>query len=270
MKKYINTEELRNVQLDILKHVDNFCKENDIKYFLCGGSMIGAVRHHGFIPWDDDIDIMLLREDYEKFISIYSEKDKSEYKLHSLLTDKKYSSTYVKIDNSRTVLKEYVEEPTAEIGINIDVFPVDDLPNNKEAQKKIYKRYGYYRALIDLKNVRFSKERVWYKNLVLLISHLLLKPVSMRKLADLIENNAVKYKGKTSDYCGIVVWGYGLREINYRKNWDDCILVDFEDMKAPIPVGYDNYLTCVYGDYMKLPPEEKRISHHAFEAYWKE
>ena len=84
-----------------------------------------------------------------------------------------------------------------------------------------------------------------------------------------MEKNAVRYRGKNSKYCGIVVWGYGMREINYRSNWDNVKYIIFEDMRAPIPVGYDNYLSNVYGDYMILPPESERRTHHSFFAYWK-
>lgn len=268
MKPIKDIAELRSIQLGILKHVDTFCKDNGIKYFLSGGSMIGAVRHHGYIPWDDDIDLMLLREDYDRLISLYTEKDNSDYKLHHFKLEDNYLKPFVKIDNSKTVLEEYTEEPI-EMGVNIDIFPIDIVPNDKSKQKKMYKRFQLLKALIDLKTVKRSNSRAWYKNLVFSISHFLLRPLPMKTLIYALDKNASKYKGIESDFCGVAVWGYGSKEINQRKNWEEVLEVDFEDTKAPIPAGYDNYLTCVYGNYMQLPPEEKRVSEHRFKAWWK-
>ena len=163
MKQYIEIEELRKIQLDILRHVDDFCKVYKIKYFLCGGSMIGAVRHHGYIPWDDDIDIMLLREDYDKLISLYSKTDNSEYKLHCFNLDKDFLKPFVKIDNSKTVLEEIVADPI-KMGVNIDVFPIDVVPNDKSQQKKMYNRFKLYKTIINLKIIKTSASRIWYKN----------------------------------------------------------------------------------------------------------
>ena len=269
MKPINDIAELRRIQLDILKHVDAFCKENCIKYFLSGGSMIGAVRHHGYIPWDDDIDLMLLREDYDRLISLYTEKDNSEYKLHYFKLEKDYCKSFVKIDNSKTVLVEDTEEPIAEMGVNIDLFPMDIVPNEVSKQKRMYRRFEFYKALIDLKNVRKSNKRSVFKNTILSLSHFLLRPLPMRTLINALERNATKYKGEVTDYCGVAVWGYGMREVNNRRNWDEVLEVDFENTKAPIPAGYDNYLTCVYGDYMQLPSEDKRVSEHIFKAWWK-
>lgn len=268
MKPINDIAELRKIQLDILKHVDAFCKQNGIKYFLSGGSMIGAVRHHGYIPWDDDIDLMLLRDDYERLISLYTKKDNSEFKLHHFKLEKGYLKPFVKIDNSNTILEEYAEDPI-EMGVNIDIFPIDVVPNEKSKQIKMYKRFQLYKNLINIKIIKESTSRAWYKNLLVFISHQLLSFLPMKSLIKALERNAIQYKGTVSDYCGVAVWGYGVKEINLRKNWDDVMEVDFENTKAPIPCGYDNYLTSVYGNYMQLPPEEKRVSEHLFRAWWK-
>lgn len=268
MKYITDIQELRSIQLEILKHVDAFCKKNGIKYFLSGGSMIGAVRHHGYIPWDDDIDLMLFREDYEKLISLYTQTDNSDYKLHYFKYEENYLKPFVKIDNSKTVLEELAEEPI-KMGVNIDIFPIDVVPDDKRKQRRMYNRFQFYKSLIDLKNIKEATTRAWYKNALVFMFHYLLRLVPMKMLISALEKNATKYKGVKSKFCGVAVWGYGAREINLRKNWDEVMEVDFENTKAPIPKGYDNYLTCVYGDYMQLPPEEKRVSEHLFKAWWK-
>jgi lipopolysaccharide cholinephosphotransferase len=254
--------------LNILKHIDSFCAENGIKYFLSGGTMLGAVRHHGYIPWDDDIDIMMLRKDYDHFIKIYSEQNNESYGLRSNIIDSNFPFTFSKIEDKRTLLKENTEEKVV-IGVNIDVFPIDTVPEDIKLQKKMYKKFERLRNFLLLKTISTRKGRFFMKNILLVFSHIILKVVSTSFLIKKIEENAIKYKMESSKYCGVVVWGYGIKEINLLSNWRETVMMKFEDMNAPVPIGYDNYLTSLYGDYMQLPPEEKRITHHSFEAYWK-
>ena len=269
MKKNIGIEELKKIQLDILCHVDVFCKENNIQYFACGGTLIGTVRHHGYIPWDDDIDIMMLRSEYERFMSEYFSKDNSEYKLYNHKILKDYILPFAKIANSKTVIKEPTEY-SLDYGINIDIFPIDKLPDDRNEQVQ---HYAKLKRLIDihgLKLMSVSKERSLFKNIILSASHIVLSPISIEYLNKRIEKLARKYETLADNkYCGISVWGYGTREINLSSNYKSSQIAPFEDTMVPIPVGYDNYLSCVYGDYMKLPPLEKQCSHHIFEAWWK-
>ena len=123
--------------------------------------------------------------------------------------------------------------------------------------------------LLGLKQISINKRRVFYKNCLLFISHIILKPLPLSSIVMRIERNAMKYKDEKSLYCGVAIWGYGMREINLRSNWDEVLYVPFEDMLVPVPKGYDNYLRGIYGDYMQLPPQEKRITHHDFKAWWK-
>ncbi len=269
MEKIEAVEELRNIQLSILQHIDSFCEENNLRFFLSYGTMLGAVRHQGYIPWDDDIDIMMLRDDYERFINEYIQKDKSKYRLHYYKNDKKCPYPFVKIEDSETILIEYSEETADDLGINIDVFPIDVVPENKSLQKKLFAAKSFYHTLIDLKRVAPAVGRSWYKNTVLVMSQVLLRPIPMSFLMRKIDENAKQYQNQKSVYCAVAVWGYGKREINLRSNWEKPIRVKFEHLLMPIPEGYDNYLSCVYGDYMQLPPEEKRITHHRFEIYRK-
>lgn len=269
MNKNIGVEELKAIQLDILRHVDSFCKGNGIQYFACGGTLIGTVRHHGYIPWDDDIDIMMLRSEYEKFMAEYQLKDSSEYKLYNHKISKGYILPFAKIANTKTVIKEPTEY-SLDYGINIDIFPIDKLPDNKEEQSQHYARLKRLIDIHGLKLMSISKERSLLKNIILSVSHIVLSPISIGYLNKRIEKLARKYETLADNkYCGISVWGYGTREINLSSNFNSSQNAPFEDTMVPIPVGYDNYLSCVYGDYMKLPPVEKQCSHHVFEAWWK-
>ena len=122
--KEIGIEELKRIQIGILKHLDAFCNENNLKYFMCGGTLLGAVRHKGFIPWDDDIDIMMKREDYDKLIELYPKNDNSNFKLFSYELDKSFPYPFAKMDDFRTIFEEEIND-SYKIGVNIDIFPID-------------------------------------------------------------------------------------------------------------------------------------------------
>ncbi len=268
-KRAINVEELKKIQLDILKHVDRFCKEHQIKYFMCGGSLIGAIRHKGFIPWDDDIDIMMLRDDYELFVSEYLVNDESIYKMHSSRNVDGWFLPFVKVENANTVLKEHIEKKYT-MGVNIDVFPIDNVPDDRNLQIDMYKRWKKWFNIHGLKLMSTMKGRTFIKNAILVFFHFVLTFVSYKYLVKKIETNAMRFSNHETNCCGIAVWGYGEKEINLKSNFKDVIMMPFEGISVPVPVGYDNYLTSVYGDYMKLPSIEKRVSHHDFEAWWKD
>lgn len=268
MGRTIEIDELKHILLDILKHIDSFCRDNKIKYFLSGGTAIGAIRHHGFIPWDDDIDIMMLREDYERFISLYKEMDHSEYTIHNCDLEHGFHVPFTKVDHSLTVLRENINTPGS-MGVSIDVFPIDSLPDDVNEQHRIYRKAGFLTSLYNLKQVKYSPQRGFLKNCILAIGRICLAPISIERIVKRLAHLPDHFKYEDSKYCGVVIWGYGMREINLKENYADVLYVLFEGLSVPVPAGYDNYLKSVYGDYMQLPPEEKRVSHHAYIAYWK-
>ena len=266
--KTIGTEDLKKIQLEIARHIDLFCKKHGIRYFICGGTLIGAIRHKGFIPWDDDIDIMMMRDDYERFICEYASEDKSKYNIfHHSLNDK-YPYPYAKISDSETIFHEEIKE-SFELGVNIDVFPIDIVPEDTEIQNKMYRTAGKYMRIITLKRLPMAKRRGIVKNAVLFVSHLLLSFISFKTIVHKLGQNASKYRHTASSLCGVAVWGYGIREINDMSNYDKSIYMPFENIELPVPFGYDKYLHGIYGDYMQLPSKDKRMTHHHFQAYWK-
>lgn len=264
----IKIEELKSIQLEILLHVDSFCKDNNIQYYMSGGSLIGTVRHHGYIPWDDDIDIMMLREDYEMFYKKYLQSEQLRYKLRSHRLEKKFLYPFIKIEDSKTVLIEDYATP-CEMGINIDVFPIEKVPEKSFMQKLFYGRAKAWHYLLTLKQLIPETGRASYKNIIVKIAHVLLCPFPCYLFVRALEKAAMSYRHKETGKCGVACWGYGLREINSLSNYAETVQMTFEGFNVPVPIGYDNYLRHVYGDYMQLPPVEKRISHHGFTAYWK-
>ena len=137
--KEIEIEELKRIQIGILKHLDAFCKENNLTYFMCGGTLLGAVRHKGFIPWDDDIDIMMKREDYDKLIALYPKNDNSNFKLFSYELDKSFPYPFAKMDDCRTIFEEEIND-SYKIGVNIDIFPIDYITEDLNCQHSILMR----------------------------------------------------------------------------------------------------------------------------------
>ena len=264
----IGEKELKEIQLEILEFVDDFCKRHHIKYFLTGGTLIGAVRHKGYIPWDDDIDLCMLREDYDRFLQLFIDENDKTFKVYSYSIIKKCPFPFAKVANNKTILRENILTPY-EIGVNIDIFPLDTIPVEKRSQRILYKKFDLYFGMLQLKELLWSNKRKISKNLIVLISRFLLKVVPHSYILKKICENAIIYKNIESPLCGDLVWGYGIREITKKENFIKSIEWEFEGRKYPIPIGYDSYLRGVYGDYMKLPPEDKRISHHEFEAYWK-
>lgn len=266
--KEITQEEIKKIQLDILSHIDSFCSQNGLRYYLSGGSLIGAIRHKGFIPWDDDIDIVMLRSDYNRFADEYVKKDRSKYHLFSSKNIPNFQLPYMKVDDSDTIFQEEITEPI-QMGVNIDIFPVDFLPNDKGECIKLIKKNTRLIQLLTLKRLPILRRRGFLKNLTLFCAHLALSIIPFHLLVRKITHNASKYKSEQTKYCGCVVWGYGVKEINLVENYKDSLRAKFEDREFSIPVGYDNYLTSLFGNYMQLPPEEKRITHHHFKAWWK-
>jgi len=265
----IGLTELKEIQIDILDFVDDFCKRHHIKYFLTGGTLIGAVRHKGYIPWDDDIDLCMLRDDYDRFLNLFPKESQSKYKIYSNTLGEKYPIPFVKVANIQTLLKEDVIIPS-DIGVNIDIFPLDTIPIDKKLQKKLYRKFGLYFGMLQMKEILWSSKRSFHNNLIMIISRYLLKAVPYSFILKKINENAVKYKDIDSPLCGDLVWGYGIREITKKENFRDSIDCEFEGKIYPVPVGYDSYLQGVYGNYMMLPPEEKRVSSHNVEAWWRE
>lgn len=263
----LKSEEVKKIQINILKAVDKFCRENNIKYFLSGGTLLGAIRHKGYIPWDDDIDIMMPRSDYNKLLNLLNQK-KWDFRIKSKEIDSKFPFTFAKIEDITTVLIEDTQVKY-EIGINIDVFPLDGFPENEEESIRFVKKIVFLRNIYSLKIIKFNRKRKLIKNICLFLSKISLLTINMENLIGKIVNMSKKYDYNSSRYVGCVVWGYGLRERMNKDIFESSIEVEFENNLYKAPIGYELYLKHLYGDFMKLPPEEKRNTHHRYYAYSK-
>lgn len=267
-KRIETTKELREIQLELLLEFHEFCEENNINYSLAYGSLLGAIRHKGYIPWDDDIDVCMLRSEYEKLEKIFPENYKNRYSFYTLNRAKKWNRPYGKFFNSKTIEIEHTRNNVG-IGIGIDIFPIDDVPDNHKKFERFRKRRLLLVKASTLKWLIWSKERSFRKNLIIAASQILLLPFPNRFLARLIDaySRNKNNKGYKSVFrsCDTIVG-----KISFPKSlFDGYVDVPFENYTFKAMQGYKDYLHACYGDYMKLPPKEKQVSHHAFNAFWK-
>lgn len=266
--KEINITELRSIQLSILCDVDKYCRDNNINYSLAGGTLIGCIRHKGYIPWDDDIDIYMLRDDYERFISSYNNQRKNT-RVASLNTDERYDLAYAKIEDSRTIMIENVDNVN-NCGVNIDLFPLDGVPNSTKDRRKYVNKLIRLYNLSLLKNVSTDwQNRSLIKNVILLISKIFLQYSSMRGLAQKLDASIDKSLNTTTMVSSLTC-GNPVTMCFNRKCMQKFREMSFEGKNFMVMDGFHDYLTNAYGDYMKLPPLEQQKSHHAFSAWWKD
>lgn len=271
----INLEELKAIQCDILYKVHSFCVQNDIHYSLAYGTLLGAVRHKGYIPWDDDIDIMMLRPDYDKFISTFSGAY-PELTICAPEIDLNYYAPYANVWDNRTKLKErtdveykYDIHRGMDIGVKIDVFPIDAVPNGSKKYVEIkYKVLQLLRSsfnyIVDDGGTR--EKRVLYKAvkaLIFCIAHLL----GYKTIQRLIMIFSKSYNFSHAQRVDLLVFDYKKRDFP-KSSFDNLIDVPFEQYYFKSIGQYDEFLKASYGDYLKLPPKEQQIAHHYFEAYW--
>ena len=270
--KEISLQEQKQIMMNLLLEFTTFCDDHHLTYFLTGGTLLGAIRHKGFIPWDDDIDVGMPRSDYEKFVQLYnSEKKNENYDFYCL---ENYEDIYVpsgKLVDNRTVLEEAVESDIM-MGIYIDIFPLDNVGNTLEEAKAIFQETIQIRQKIDVQNWKIIKERAWYKNVIIYIIKLFSPKGKRKELLHHLDEVCRKYESDNmTNYVGFICAAHnGEKEILKKEWFEEYKLTPFEEYEFKVPVHYDEILTGFYNEnYMELPPENKRKSHHMYKAYYK-
>lgn len=268
--KVIELEELKSIQLDIIGALHEFCINNNIKYSLACGSLLGAIRHNGYIPWDDDIDVYMEREEYKKFINYFPTNYKKKYVFACLETNNQWHIPYGKLYDNRTIMIENAKD-WLPIGVNIDIFPVDAVPDKEGMWNNYNKVRIFLRDIIRFKESKPHKRNSFFKNIAIILARMIMHFISRRFHAKIISWYSQLFNTKkTANRLFENVQGIFQKKPFDKKDFEETILHKFEDRELLIMKGYDHYLKCGFGNYMQLPPIEKRVSHHNFQAYWKE
>lgn len=248
-------------ELDILEKIIKICEENDIKYSLCGGSLLGAVRHKGFIPWDDDIDVCMKREDYLKFLGIAEKELSYPYFVQYSKTEKMYTRGHAQIRNSETtaILKiETTKEGKNNYnkGIFVDIFPLDNVPDDLNERNKFIEKIISKKKLINMNTFNDYKLRKLIKNIIISILSITGNQRRVFKLEKYIQ----KYNKFNTKQCGAI--DFFPTEFKYDNKWfDSYIKLPFEYLNASCIKDYDELLTRQYGNYMKIPEDKNGTKH---------
>ncbi len=261
--------ELQQELLKILKAFIEVCDKHHLRYFLVGGSCLGAARHKGFIPWDDDIDVGMPREDYDKYVELQKEYEGTPFFIQTWKTDPHYTYNYGKLrDSSTTFIENFYYKHRINHGVWIDIFPIDgmalkfDKPREKYAKRVKYMwRQSFLSYLPQLK--RKIHKSTFFSDLFINLGTLIFWPLDIahyrRKVSE-------KYMRKipfdqaeaVANLCGI----NAKKEAMPREIFMETTKLPFEDIEVCVPKDYDRYLTYLYNDWRKWPPKEKQVGHH--------
>lgn len=264
--KELSLQEIKEVELDILKAFHSFCVEHNIRYFISHGTLLGAIRYKGFIPWDDDLDVLVPREDYNKLLSLF--QDSEQYRLFAFERDSNFLYPFAKLCDMTTRKVEGGYNNGLELGLDIDVFPLDAWDDDLEKAKQEVKWQKKYMFRLGLSKLRKPDSVHPVKRFIKGIAMALYKIRGSAYYVEKIIQGANKPEQKGSRYLGGKAWNvYGEREILPAEVYGEAIELEFEGEKFFAPVGYDAILTSLYGDYLPEPPVEKRKTHHSFKAY---
>ena len=282
----LSTDELKQIQLEMLLELDKYCHKHNLTYFMCGGTLLGAVRHKGFIPWDDDIDVLMPRKDYEILLHEYN-RTSEKYRMKSveLGMDKPIAMMMVCED---IFLKSLSGEDYDAIDkLYIDIFPVDNLSNNRFVRHmfcyiKEFILYCYGGATWSyVPSARYNDRDGgflnWKSKVRTLLKYMFIsvfKVTSSNFWGRMANNISRLWENKNTDWQGCMInqahYNNGLSELLPKEVFSSTVKLEFEGYQLNAMVGYKEYLTSLYGDYMKMPPKEKQVSHHDFVAYCKE
>lgn len=268
----MDNEVLRKVQLtqlSIAKEIKRVCDKHNIDYFLDSGTLLGAVRHGGFIPWDDDMDIGMTRENYNRFLEVAETELGENYFLQTWETDANYPMPFAKIRlNGTKYIENVFEKAQMHQGIYVDIFPYDVWPQKRSKQKKLWRKRLFLQAMIMMKchYLKFKSDAAWkyiLKAIMLTFIKFLSLFYTKKELMKKYDSMVAKFNQVESDnvYEQTVNFKFGYWVLP-KTCLEKSIELQFEDEVFKCPSNYDEYLSTAYGDYMKLPPEEKRAKGH--------
>lgn len=271
----ISMQEVQQGSLVILKKIDEICNQLNLKYCLAYGTLIGAIRHKGFIPWDDDVDIMMPRKDYDLLIQYFNEhgEELKPFEVINPQVNDKCPYTISRISDSRYKL-DVDNEDDYGIGLFVDVYPLDGVGNSVEEYTRLKNESSRYASMCFVATRQKVKRENTKSNLKMLVKYpafVVGKILGKKFFMNHLYKMAANCDYGNSKYVGCIIWASddGLRGIFPKEWFDEMIDVEFEGNMFKAPKEYDKVLTHGYGKYMELPPEKDRIAHHYYDAYKK-
>ena len=269
--KQIGLDELKSIQLEILDAVANFCEEHSIKYWLTAGTLLGAIRHKGYIPWDDDIDLGMLRPDYDRFMKEFN-GTYPRYECRCLENDPDFYAAFGKVYDNRTVLYEPDEKGT-KIAVYIDIFVYDNAPDDEAQCRKMLRNQMIYERLNIARvfPIHIRPNGGIIRKILVYIMRTAIHMIPSSLLP--VNYFAVKTVQNAKQFMHEDTKRVGDFSGQHRVTWSKDVLrsfidVEFEGRKYKAPADYDAWLRGLYGDYMQLPPEKERVSRHRVKAFW--
>lgn len=254
-------EQLHRVELGTLKLIIDICKKHHIEYFMIGGSLLGTIRHDGFIPWDDDVDLGMTRRNYNEFVRVAPvELQHTHYFMQTADTDPNFAFSYMKILDTNTYIEEKNNVNDARKGVFVDIFPLDKIPHQPEVRQAVYNRFKFYDTTILLR-LGYNVVRTPFRkdpedkslNLFMTVANMKEKRENIMRLYE--HEPFHHYKNYASQYA------YNM-EVMSQKEVYELTTHKFESIEVAIPKHYDKILNRMYGDYMQLPDEKDQVAKH--------
>lgn len=268
LKSDLSIREIQKLEYDILCYFDDICQEHHLTYFLAYGTLIGAVRHHGFIPWDDDIDVMMPRDDYYKLVEIMKNSPHDYYRLIAIETCADFTAPLPKIIDGRTkLIQHYDYEEKVPLGVYIDIFMMDGAKNSYEDALQWYdESFRYYRDWRVSNLALFPPGKSKLYGILRYFKNIAYKRRGVEFYLNRLKENNSKYSYYECQYVSTLEVGTlpGTKCIWPKQYFEPPVTAVFEDREFFIPNNYDAVLKSEYGDYMTLPPENMQIPHHVY------